>query len=92
MGVAFGPFAPSDQYDRDQHANIIEGDYVGDRGQSFLVCADQHGRINSAAISIADYADALEERELTVFFRDGGEFEAFFSEHDDYKAYFPPSD
>jgi hypothetical protein len=91
MGVAFGPFTPSDQYDRDQHANVVEGDYVGDRGQSFLVCTDHHRRINSAAVSIADSTDTLGERELTIWFQDGGEFAEFFSEHDDYKAYYPPS-
>jgi len=31
MGVAFGPFTPTQHYDRHKHANVVEGNYVGDR-------------------------------------------------------------
>lgn len=88
MGVAFGPFSPGDQYDRDQHANTVEGDYINDRGQSLSVHADQHGRLNTASIAIQDWVDSKLGKELTVWFKDGRNFAALFSAHDDYRAYY----
>jgi hypothetical protein len=88
MGVAFGPFSPSDQYDRDQHANTIEGDYVDDKGQLLSVLTDQHGPFKTAAIAIEDWADPNIGKHLTVWFQNGGDFAALFSNHDDYKAYY----
>ena len=88
MGVAFGPFAPSYQYDRDRHANAIEGDYVDDKGKSLSVRADQHGPLRAAAIAIEDWDDPEIGKHLTVFFQDGGDFAALFSTHSDYKTYY----
>lgn len=88
MGVAFGPFLPSGHYDRDQHANTIEGDYVDDKGQSLSVRADQHGPLKTASIAIEDWADPEIGNQLTVWFQHSGDFEALFSTHDDYKAYY----
>lgn len=88
MGVAFGPFSPSDRYDRDQHANTIEGDYIDDKGQSLSVRAEQHGRLNIASIAIEDWAAPEIGKQLTVWFQDGGDFVALFSAHDGYKAYY----
>jgi len=34
MGVAFDPLTPSNRYERDKHANTVEGNYVDDKGQS----------------------------------------------------------
>lgn len=88
MGVAFGPFSPSDQYDRDQHANAIDGNYVGDRGRLLSVYGDQHGRLETASIAIEDWNDPEIGKELTVWLQDGNEFAALFSTHDDYRAYY----
>ena len=89
MGVAFGPFTPSDKYDRVQHANTVDGIYVDDFGQSLRVCADQYGDIDARGIAIEDWMDSLGELHLTVFFADGDDFRALFSEYEDYKAYYP---
>lgn len=88
MGVAFGPFSPLDRYDREQHASTIEGEHVGDRGQSLSAHADDHGLLNTAAIAIEDYADPEFGKQLTVWFQDGGDFSTLFSTHDDYRAYY----
>jgi hypothetical protein len=79
---------PSDEYDRDKHANTIEGNYVGDKGQSLSVRADQHGPIKIASIAIEHWSDAALGNQVTVWFRDGGDFAALFSTHNDYKAYY----
>lgn len=88
MGVAFGPFSPSAQYDRDQHANTVEGDYVADRGELLSANAVLHGRLN-ASIAIEDWTDPEIGKQLTLLFRDGGDFAALFSTHADYLAYYP---
>jgi hypothetical protein len=88
MGIAFGPFSPLDQYDRDQHANTIEGDYVGDRGQSLSVYADNHIRLKTASIAIEDWTAPEAEKQLTLWFQDSGDFAALFSTHGDYLAYY----
>jgi hypothetical protein len=90
MGVASGPFTPSTQYDRIRHANTVDGTCVGDFGKSLRVRADQGGEIE-AAIAIEDWAETLGLRELTVFFADGNDYRAVFSDHEDYKAYYPNS-
>ena len=86
MGVAFGPFTPSDRYDRDRHANIIEEHYVDDKGKLLSVRADEH-RLLDASVAIEDWADDEIGKQLTVWFRDGDDFAALFSTHNDYKAY-----
>jgi len=88
MGVAYGPFLPSDHYDRGQHANTVEGDYIDDRGRSLSVCAEQYGPIKTASIAIEDWTDPEIGRHLTIWFQDRSEFEAFFSTHEDYKVYY----
>ena len=88
MGVAFGPFTPSDHYDRAQHANTVDGAYVDDLGKSLRARADQHGDLEGA-IAIEDWADSLGERQLTVFFANGDNYRALFSEYDAFKAYYP---
>jgi hypothetical protein len=88
MGVAFGPFVPSDHYDRDKHANAVEGKYVGDNGQSLSVRANQHEALKTVSVTIEYWADAAIENQLTVWFQDGRDFAALFSTHNDYKAYY----
>ncbi|WP_084582052.1 hypothetical protein [Sphingomonas azotifigens] len=86
MGVAFGPFSPTLVYASASHANVIEGEYVGDKGLILAATADPHGALN-ASIAIEDYGDL--GRQLTLFFRDGETFAALFATHPDYIAYYP---
>lgn len=89
MGVALGPFTPSAQYDRARHANTVEGVCVDDLEKSLCVRADEGGDISTTAIAIDDFADSLGERQLTVWFANGNDYSAVFSEHDEFKAYYP---
>jgi len=89
MGVAFGPFTPTERYERDRHANTVEGSYVDDKGQSLSVCSDQHGLLKTASIAIEDWADPEIGKHLTVWFNDSRDFAAIFSTHVDFKAYYP---
>jgi len=87
MGIAFGPFLPRDRYNRDQHANTVEGDYIGDRGRALSVHTDEHGRLD-VLIAIDDRADPKVGRQLTVWFQDSSHFAALFSTHEDYQTYY----
>jgi hypothetical protein len=88
MGVAWGRFTPSPLYSADQYANTVEGDFVGDKAQSLFVSTDGVGRIDTAAIAIEDWTETLGEKHLTVWWKDGQDFGALFSEHADFKAYY----
>lgn len=88
MGVASGPFTPSAQYDRIRHANTVNGAYIDDFGKSLRVRADKGGELD-ASIAIEDWAEALGLRELTIFFADGNDYRALFSDHEEYKDYYP---
>lgn len=90
MGVAFGAFSPSAHYNPDTHANVIDGKYAGDRGESLTASYDQHFTLEASSIAIEDYGDL--GRELTLFFKDGETFAALFAAHPDYRAYFPDLD
>ena len=42
MGVAFGPFSPTINYMSASHANVVEGEYVGDKGLILAATAEPH--------------------------------------------------
>lgn len=91
MGVAFGPLSPTGDYASDTHANVVEGEYVADRGQCLVAFADQHGSL-AASVAIEDWAAPEIGKQLTLFFRDGEDFAALFADHPDYRAYYPHLD
>lgn len=82
MGVAFGSFSPSGQYDRDKHASTIEGDYIGDKGRLLSVHAAHHGTLNIASLAIQDWADPDVGKELIIWLRDSADFALFLMHHD----------
>lgn len=88
MGVAFGPFSPTLDYAPNAHANVIDGQYVGDKGLVLAAIADHYGSLD-ASIAIEDWADPEIGKQLTLFFKDGENFAALFAEHSDYRAYYP---
>ncbi|WP_143075094.1 hypothetical protein [Sphingobium sp. AP50] len=92
MGVASGPFSPSEHYNRDAHANMIEEEYVGDRGQSLAAILVQHNMPAVASIAIEDWSASNLGVQLTLFFKDGETFAALFAKHPDYRAYYPHLD
>ncbi|BCA60007.1 hypothetical protein HMP06_2776 [Sphingomonas sp. HMP6] len=53
MGVAFGPFEPSEHYSLDRHANVIEGEFVEDRGRVLTASADRYGVLRTCTVALA---------------------------------------
>ena len=92
MGVAFGPFSPSNHYNIDTHANAVEGKYKADRGQLLAAILVQHDMLATASIAIEDWSASNLGIHLNLFFRDGKNFAALFASHPDYKAYYPHLD
>jgi len=88
MGVAFGPFAASDDYDRSRDANIVDGQYAGSKGRPLLAYADQTAPLKTDSIVIEDDSDPRMGKQVSLLFLDGDDFAAIFSGHDDYKAYY----
>ena len=88
MGVAFGPLTPSDRYSAYLHANLIGGEYIGDKSVDFGVVVDGRS-VQAVSIAIEDWSSALGEVHFTLFFKDGQEYETFFRDHTDFKAYYP---
>ena len=91
MGVAFGPFLPTSDYKSNAHANMVEGEFTGDKGRLLTATASQHGSL-VASVAIEDWAAPEFGKQLTLFFKDGGNFAALFAMHPDYRAYYPPLD
>ena len=66
MGVASGRFHPSPAYRADEHANLIDGVYVGDRGNKLRVTSEGFGHIECHTIGIGDWP-ALGEIHVDLF-------------------------
>lgn len=88
MGVAIGAFVPTEAYDRTRHANTIEGDYMGDRGQALTFQSSDHGEIVHIGLAIEDFSDGLSEIEISVIGIPQAEYKRFFSAHPHYRAYY----
>ena len=85
MGVAMAKFQPSPAYDVERHANVIDGDYVADRGGILRIEMSDGVALKSNAISIQDYP-ALDEIELHILGIYEPNFDKLFAEHPDFKA------
>lgn len=86
MCVAIAKFFPFNAYDQARHANVIDGDYVGDRSE-FLRMEMHNGlALKSQAISIQDFP-TLEEREIHIIGIYEPSFDQLFWEHPDFKSY-----
>ena len=86
MGVAAGSFEPTEAYSRDVHANIIEGDYVGDRGLSLRSRSPDRGDIEGSIV-IEDYTDSLGERQVSVIAIPYPEYGEYFADDPGHRSY-----
>ena len=86
MGVAIAEFTPSGAYNMEHHANVINGDYVGDRSDRLRIELANGIPLISQAISIQDWPQ-LGEREAHILGILEPSFESLFSEHPDFVAY-----
>ncbi len=86
MGVAMAKFQPSQAYDSKRHANVIDGDYIADRGEILRMELASGIKLKSQAISIQDFP-TLNEIEIYILGIYEPSFEELFGEHPDFKAY-----
>jgi hypothetical protein len=86
MCVAMAKFRPEPAYDAERHANVVDGDYIADRGDKLRMELPDGIRLISQAISLQDWA-ARGEFELHILGIEEPSFESLFGEHPDFKAY-----
>jgi len=86
MSVAMAKFFPSEAYDQARHANVIDGNYTGDRSAILRIEMQDGSTMKSNAISIQDWP-ALDEREVHILGIYEPNFDELFHEHPDFKAY-----
>ena len=55
MGVASGVFHPGSAYSRAEHANLVDGEFVGDKSAELRVISEDHEQITCGAIVIGDW-------------------------------------
>ena len=86
MCVAMAKFSPARDYDPGRHANVIDGDYVGDRTGILRLEMADGSTMKSEAISIQDY-HTLGERQVDLIGIFEPSFDELFKEHPRYTAH-----
>jgi len=86
MSVAMAKFEPAPGYDATRHANVIDGDYVGDRSDILRLEMPDGSTMKSEAISIQDFP-TLDEREIHIIGIYEPGFDQLFGNHPDFTAY-----
>jgi len=87
MGVAQAKFHPAQDYEPMRHANVIDGDYVGDRGDILRLEMADGSAMESKAISIQDFP-SLNEREVHILSISQSAFSQLFSDHPHFRDYY----
>ena len=87
MGVATGRFVPSENYVQIEHANVVDGEYVGTRSDNFRVLSKEHGEIESSALAILDFP-TLGEIEFHALGIKRPDYAVLFGDHPHYRAYY----
>lgn len=86
MSIAIAKFKPLAAYDVERHANVVDGDYIEDRGERLRIEMADGVPLISQAISIQDWP-SLGEREVHILGILEPSFEALFGEHPDFRSY-----
>ncbi len=86
MGVAMAKFKPLSAYDVERHANVVDGDYIEDRGRGLRTVVHDGVPLISRAISIQAWP-ALGEYEVHILGILEPSFETLFCDHPDFKSY-----
>jgi hypothetical protein len=86
MCVGSGRFIPTAAYSRSKHANVIDGEYVGDRTANLRVVSADHGDVDSEAISIQDFA-ALDEIVVYLVGISSPSYDVIFADDPSFRAY-----
>lgn len=87
MGVALGPFTPSERFRANLHANTIDGEYEGDKGADFIAIVDD-APVQTASVALEDYSQSLGEYRFVIWFREEREYEPLFRNHPEFKSYY----
>lgn len=88
MGVAIGDFVATDAYDRNLHANLIEGEYVEDRGKALNIQSKEYGSVECVGISIHDVSEGLGEIEISLLGIKTPTYDEVFAEYPHYLDYY----
>lgn len=86
MWVAMAKFTPLPAYNAKLHANVVDGDYMGDRGENLRMELADGVALKSQAISIQDWP-TLGECEVHILGILEPSFEELFREHPDFTSY-----
>ena len=86
MCVAMAKFDPAKGYDATRHANVIDGDYVGDRSDILRLEMPDGSAKKSEAISIQDYP-TLNDREAHIIGLYEPGSDQLFGDHSSFEAY-----
>lgn len=87
MGVATAYFAPTSAYDCERHANVVDGEYLGDRTSILTARFPDGGEIITCnAISIMDFP-TLNECEIQLIGINEPPYADLFGDHPQYKDY-----
>lgn len=86
MGVAVARLTPTEAYDSKRHANVIDGEFFGDRGDILQIETDDGTAIVCRVISIQDYP-TLNERYVEMIGITEPSLEKLFADHPDFMSY-----
>lgn len=88
MGVAEGLFVPSARYDRNRHANVIDGiDNDSLDAMAVSASSSELDPIECSGIIIEDYDESLQEIRVSVIGMSHADYAAAFGSHPAFKAY-----
>lgn len=87
MGVAMAKFTPLPAYNVEQHANVLDGEYIAERGDKLRIELVDGAALRSQAISIQDWP-ALGEREVHILGILEPTFDELFSDLPHYREYY----
>lgn len=85
MRVAMAKFEAAAGYDPKRHANVLDGEYLGDRTERLRVEMRDGSALKCAAISIQDFP-TLAEREVYLHEIVEPPFDELFADHPSFTA------
>lgn len=85
MGVAMAKFRPTEAYESAKYANVLDGDYLGDRTGILTVKLDDGTELKCNAVAIHDYP-SLDEIEVHLLGIIEPSYDQLFADHPDFKS------
>ena len=85
-GCAAGTFVATAGYRASAHANVLDGEYLGDRGAGLRVFSHTHGEIECRSAAIFDFP-ILDEIRVEVIGIPYPLYETLFADYAGYRSY-----